>query len=68
VHGNVCLASVLVTETLDWRLHAFDVMSEFSETSPPEMLVSHSFMLADQYKPEEVRKANWELLRQAPPW
>jgi hypothetical protein len=32
------------------------------------MLVSHSFMLADQYKPEEVRKANWELLRQAPPW
>ena len=68
VHGNVCLAAVVVTETLDWRLHAFDVMSEYSEERPPEGLVAHAFMLADQYKPEEVRKGNWELLRQAPPW
>ncbi|KAF5738406.1 hypothetical protein HS088_TW13G01305 [Tripterygium wilfordii] len=29
VHGNVCLASVVVTQTLDWKLHAFDVLSEF---------------------------------------
>ncbi|KAH0932984.1 hypothetical protein HID58_010101, partial [Brassica napus] len=29
VHGNVCLASVVVTPTLDWKLHAFDVLSEF---------------------------------------
>ncbi|KAG5402313.1 hypothetical protein IGI04_016920 [Brassica rapa subsp. trilocularis] len=26
VHGNVCLASVVVTPTLDWKLHAFDVV------------------------------------------
>ncbi len=64
----MCLSAVSVTTTLDWRLHAFDVMSEYSEDSPPEALVAHAFMLADQYKPEEVRKHNWELLRQAPPW
>ena len=68
VHGNVCLAAVVVTDTLDWRLHAFDIMSEFVEGQPPEGLVSHAFLLADQYKPEEVRKGNWEMLQQAPPW
>ncbi|KAI3904682.1 hypothetical protein MKW98_014862 [Papaver atlanticum] len=29
VHGNVCLASAVVTPTLDWKLHAFDLLSEF---------------------------------------
>ena len=42
VHGNVCMASVVVTETLDWKLHAFDVLSEFdgsNEISTGPMLV-----------------------------
>lgn len=42
VHGNVCLASVVVTQTLDWKLHAFDVLSEFdgnNEMSNGPMLV-----------------------------
>jgi len=42
VHANVCLASVVVTQTLDWKLHAFDVLSEFdgnNETSSGQMLV-----------------------------
>jgi hypothetical protein len=43
-------------------------MSEFSETRPPEMLVSYAFMIADQYKPEEVRKGAFDMLKQAPPW
>ncbi|OEL20653.1 Trans-cinnamate 4-monooxygenase, partial [Dichanthelium oligosanthes] len=41
VHGNVCLASVVVTQTLDWKLHAFDVLSEFdanNEASGSPML------------------------------
>ena len=33
VHGNVCLASVVVTQTLDWKLHAFDVLSEYDGTN-----------------------------------
>ncbi|KAG4908471.1 hypothetical protein JHK84_057014 [Glycine max] len=42
VHGNVCLASVVVTQTLDWKLHAFDVLSEFegsNEASSGQMLL-----------------------------
>ena len=64
----MCMAAVVVTDTLNWRLHAFDLMSEFSETRPPEMLVSYAFMIADQYKPEEVRKGAFDMLKQAPPW
>ncbi|KAK8575794.1 hypothetical protein V6N12_063449 [Hibiscus sabdariffa] len=29
VHGNVCLESVVVTQTLDWKVHAFEVLSEY---------------------------------------
>jgi hypothetical protein len=28
IHGNVCMQAVVVTETLDWRLHGFDLLSE----------------------------------------
>lgn len=34
VHGNVCVDSVVVTPTLDWKLHAFDVLSEFDGGNP----------------------------------
>ncbi|KAK4351229.1 hypothetical protein RND71_030542 [Anisodus tanguticus] len=42
-NGNVCLASVVVAQTLDWKLHAFDVLSEFdgnNESSVGPMLVT----------------------------
>ncbi|GKC03783.1 N-terminal kinase-like protein [Tanacetum coccineum] len=44
VHGNVCLESVVVTPTLDWKLHAFDALSEFdgnNEVSTGPMLNLH---------------------------
>lgn len=48
VHGNVCLASVVVTQTLDWKLHAFDVLSEFdghNESAVGPMLVNYDSKL-----------------------
>ena len=68
MHGNVCVAAVVVTERLDWRLHALDLTSEVTSEQPPEALRSHGFLVADQYKPEEVRKGAWDALRGAPPW
>ena len=44
MHGNVCLETVVVTPTLDWKLHAFDALSEFdgnNEASTGPMLVCH---------------------------
>ena len=50
------------------QLAAFDMLSEWSEGKAPEGLQAAAFMLEDQFKPEEVRRANWEALQQAPPW
>ncbi|XP_027363259.1 N-terminal kinase-like protein [Abrus precatorius] len=70
VHGNVCLASVVVTQTLDWKLHAFDVLSEFdgsSETSSGQML-QYAWLVGSQYKPMELAKSDWPAIKKSPPW
>lgn len=38
VHGIICMESIGVTDSLDWKLHAFDVLSEFDD-SPSEVPV-----------------------------
>ncbi|KAK9283162.1 hypothetical protein L1049_011394 [Liquidambar formosana] len=70
VHSNVCLASVVVTQTLDWKLHAFDVLSEFdgnNETSTGPML-QYEWLVGSQYKPMELLKSDWMAIRKSPPW
>ncbi|KAK2397731.1 hypothetical protein P8452_18621 [Trifolium repens] len=70
VHGNVCLASVVVTQTLDWKLHAFDVLSEFdgsNETSSTQML-QYAWLVATQYKSMELAKSDWAVIKKSPPW
>ncbi|XP_031485145.1 uncharacterized protein LOC116254141 isoform X1 [Nymphaea colorata] len=70
VHGNVCVASVVVTSTLDWKLHAFDVLSEFdgnSESSTGPML-QYEWLVGSQYKPMELVKSDWVAVRKSPAW
>lgn len=70
VHGNVCLESVVVTQTLDWKLHAFDVLSEFdgnNETASGPML-QYDWLVGTQYKPVELAKSDWTSIRKSPPW
>ncbi|KAI9077939.1 hypothetical protein K1719_040068 [Acacia pycnantha] len=70
IHGNVCLASVVVTQTLDWKLHAFDVLSEFdgsNEASTGQML-QYAWLVGSQYKPMELAKSDWAAIRKSPPW
>ncbi|XP_009798481.1 uncharacterized protein [Nicotiana sylvestris] len=70
VHGNVCVASVVVTQTLDWKLHAFDVLSEFdgnNESSVGPML-QYDWLIDAQYKPMEMLKSDWTSIRKSPPW
>ncbi|KAL6992620.1 hypothetical protein U1Q18_010732 [Sarracenia purpurea var. burkii] len=70
VHGSVCLASVVVTQTLDWKLHAFDVLSEFdgnNEASAGPML-QYEWLVGSQYKPMELLKSDWATIRKSPPW
>ncbi|KQK11900.2 hypothetical protein BRADI_1g00390v3, partial [Brachypodium distachyon] len=70
VHGSVCLASVVVTQTLDWKLHAFDCLSEFdanNEASGSPML-QLEWLVGTQYKPMELTKSGWASIRKSPPW
>eukprot|EP00898_Chlorokybus_atmophyticus_P001409 jgi/Chlat1/2269/Chrsp17S02575 len=82
VHGNVCLSAVVVTASLDWKLHGFDCVSEFpalaadAEGNPAPVsnepflasTIPYDFLIGSQYKPLEVTKADWATLRQSPPW
>ncbi|KAE8723643.1 hypothetical protein F3Y22_tig00012104pilonHSYRG00040 [Hibiscus syriacus] len=70
VHGNVCLESVVVTHTLDWKLQAFDVLSEHdgangTATGP---MLQYEWLIGSQYKPMELAKFDWVAIRKAPPW
>ncbi|XP_068647824.1 uncharacterized protein [Aristolochia californica] len=70
VHGNVCMASVVVTQTLDWKLHAFDVLTEFdghNEASTVPLL-QFEWLVGSQYKSQELRKSDWSTIRKSPPW
>jgi SCY1-like protein 1 len=54
IHGNVCMAAVVVTGQLDWRLHGFDLLSEHAGGAELP-LINASWMVGQQYKPGEVR-------------
>ncbi|CAM8955388.1 unnamed protein product [Rhodiola kirilowii] len=70
VHSNVCLASVVVTQTLDWKLHAFDVLSEFDGNAAASNgpMLQYEWLIGAQYKPQELLKSDWAAIRQSPQW
>lgn len=53
IHGNVCMAAVVVTDQLDWRLHGFDLLSEHAGGGELP-LINATWMVGQQYKPGEV--------------
>lgn len=70
VHGNICLASVVVTSNLDWKLHAFDVLSEFDSSNPEvaSPMLQYEWLVGAQYKPMELAKNDWATIRKSPAW
>lgn len=71
IHGNVCMMSIAVTPTLDWKLASFDLATEhkFNEAMTREIpLVYASYMVQAQYKPGEVAKSLWSEVRDGPSW
>lgn len=67
IHGYVCMAAVVVTDTLDWKLHGFDITSEHALTG--DFALQHaSWMVGSQYKPGEVAKQEWSTVQQGPSW
>ena len=67
IHANICMRAVVVTETLDWRLHGLDLMTDHQATGDLP-LMSASWMVGAQYKPSEIAKSDWGAIQQGPPW
>lgn len=44
IHGNICMAAVLVTASLDWKLSGFDLLSEHA-LPPDHALQNASWMV-----------------------
>ncbi|KAF9670467.1 hypothetical protein SADUNF_Sadunf13G0072000 [Salix dunnii] len=77
VHGNVCLASVVATPTLDWKLHAFNVQSKFDDemgmqldqccsgASPSliELLKMGSWLSTEEFSVKYSTVMSWRLLQ-----
>lgn len=67
IHGNLCMSAVVVTSTLDWKLHGFDLLSEHA--LPGDFaLRATSWMVPAQYQAGEVARQEWDTIRQSPPW
>jgi len=68
IHGNVCMAAVVVTPTLDWKLHALDLLTEHAMPTRPPPLAAAAGLIGSQYIPGEVGKAEWDAVAAAPPY
>lgn len=70
IHGCIYSAAIVVTTSLDWKLHGFDLTTEHDynvATNPP--LIAASWMVPSQYKPGEVARGAWDTeVKQSPPW
>lgn len=68
IHGNICLAAIVVTGTLDWKLHGFDLLSEHQASPMDFPLMGAAWLVGAQFKPGEVAKSEWQIVRDSPPW
>ncbi|CAI5467360.1 unnamed protein product, partial [Closterium sp. Yama58-4] len=71
VHGHVCMAAVVTTGALDWKLHGFDVLSEFDggkADAPEGPMLPYEWMVGAQYKSMEFAKSDWAAIRRGPPY
>ncbi|KAL4446317.1 hypothetical protein ABPG77_003124 [Micractinium sp. CCAP 211/92] len=69
VHGAVSMGAVAVTQSLDWKLHGFDVLSEHQFASQYDLpLTAADWLVPAQYKPGEVAKRDWQAVKDGPAW
>ncbi|PRW61211.1 putative inactive serine threonine- kinase scy1 isoform X1 [Chlorella sorokiniana] len=69
IHGAVSMAAVVVTQTLDWKLAHFDLVSEHQFASQYDLpLAAAAWLLPAQYKAGEVAKGDWQAVKDGPAW
>ena len=62
IHGAVSMPAVVVTHTLDWKLHGFDLVSDHHFASQYDLpLTAAKWLVPQQYQPGEVAKGDWQV-------
>ncbi|KAG1656529.1 hypothetical protein FOA52_005555 [Chlamydomonas sp. UWO 241] len=68
IHGGICVDAVVVTDTLDPKLHGFDLLSEHALPPPDFPLQQAPGCMPPQYQPAELARAEWDTIRSSPPY
>ena len=71
IYGSLCLNSVFVSHSLDWKLGIFDLLSEhgsLGKIHDPQPFMRGFSFVSSQYLPGEVHKKDWQALADAPEW
>ena len=66
VHGSVRASSVFTTESGEWKLGGFDILSSVKEDDA--VIYTYGSLVPDsgRYAPPEIAKSGWEVLRRNP--
>ncbi|KAL9131048.1 MAG: hypothetical protein Q9217_000934 [Psora testacea] len=66
VHGNLRLGSVFTSQSGEWRLGGFDVLSSLKEDDPIIYRYGSLLPNANTYAPPEIAKSGWESIKRHP--
>ncbi|KAI9753735.1 MAG: hypothetical protein M4579_005026 [Chaenotheca gracillima] len=66
VHGNIRISSVFTTESGEWKLAGFDVLSSLKDDEA--VIYTYGSLVPDsgRYAPPEIAKGGWEALKRNP--
>ncbi|KAL9640554.1 MAG: hypothetical protein Q9164_000220 [Protoblastenia rupestris] len=66
VHGNLRLGSIFTSQSGEWRLGGFDVLSSMKEDDPIIYKYGSLLPSANTYAPPEIVKSGWETIKHYP--
>ncbi|KAI9654739.1 MAG: hypothetical protein M1829_000875 [Trizodia sp. TS-e1964] len=66
VHGNIRVSSIFTSESGEWKLGGFEILSSLSEDDA--ILYSHGSFVPgiDLYAPPEIARSGWEAVKRFP--
>lgn len=66
VHGNVRLSSVYTSQSGEWRLGGFEILSSMKDDDAVIYRYGGAIPEGDHYNPPEIAKSKWETIKRHP--
>ena len=66
IHGKICLSSIFISQSGEWRLGGFEVLSSMKDDDA--VIYRHGSFVPDagRYAPPEIAKSSWEAVKRHP--